>query len=331
MEVVTGKPIFETITPEEEEDAVFSYPYAFFREAIALMVTVTGIMAISLFFHAPLEELANPAKTPNPAKAPWYFLGLQELVSHSALAGRRGCAGPDGAGAARDSLLRQESQPPSRRPQVGPLALHLLRCRQPGSDRHRNFLPRSWLGVGSTVGTCCCGGRVMGRRLPQFFFALSMLALVLIVAAVWQASTPSWKNYQRDFFQLEAQGEPNAVTKAAVLATPPQIHQILLPGLQRVDRCTTCHLGVDDPTMKNAPEPFRYHAGLGPHIPSKFGCTICHGGQGLATDMKDAHGNVQFWQTPLLASGLHSRFLRPMPQGRRCSRRAGTDRGPAPV
>jgi len=142
----------------------------------------------------------------------------------------------------------------------------------------------------------------MGRKLPQFFFALSMLALVLIAAAVWQASTPSWKNYQRAFFQLEAQGEPNAVTKAAVLATPPQIHQILLPGLQRVDRCTTCHLGVDDPTMKNAPEPFRYHAGLGPHIPSKFGCTICHGGQGLATDVKDAHGNVPFWPNPLLSS-----------------------------
>jgi quinol-cytochrome oxidoreductase complex cytochrome b subunit len=87
MEFVSGKPIFETIEPDEEDDSVFSYPYAFFREAIALMVTVTGIMAISLFFRAPLEELANPAKTPNPAKAPWYFLGLQELVSHSALIG----------------------------------------------------------------------------------------------------------------------------------------------------------------------------------------------------------------------------------------------------
>jgi mono/diheme cytochrome c family protein len=143
----------------------------------------------------------------------------------------------------------------------------------------------------------------MGRRLPQIFFALSTLALVLIVVAVWQASTPSWKDYQRRFFQLESQAEPNAVTKAAVLATPPQIHQILLPGLQRVDRCTTCHLGVDDPTMKNAPEPFRYHAGLGSHIPSKFGCTICHGGQGLATDVKGAHGSVPFWQDPLLAKG----------------------------
>ncbi|MGA8086548.1 MAG: cytochrome bc complex cytochrome b subunit [Terracidiphilus sp.] len=87
MEVVTGKPIFETISPEEEEDSVFSYPYAFVREAVVLMATVTTIMTISLFFNAPLEELANPAKTPNPAKAPWYFLGLQELVSHSAFLG----------------------------------------------------------------------------------------------------------------------------------------------------------------------------------------------------------------------------------------------------
>jgi quinol-cytochrome oxidoreductase complex cytochrome b subunit len=87
MEVVTGKPIFETVTAEEEEDTVFSYPYAFFREAMALVATVISVMAVSLFWNAPLEEMANPAKTPNPAKAPWYFLGLQELVSHSALIG----------------------------------------------------------------------------------------------------------------------------------------------------------------------------------------------------------------------------------------------------
>lgn len=140
----------------------------------------------------------------------------------------------------------------------------------------------------------------MERRLQQAFFALSLLALALILAAAWQAGTPAWKNYQRAFLQLEAQGEPNAVAKAAVLATPPEVHQVMLTGLQRVDRCTTCHLGVEDPTMKNAAEPFRYHANLGPHIPSRFGCTICHGGQGLATEKDAAHGNVQFWQTPLL-------------------------------
>jgi mono/diheme cytochrome c family protein len=142
----------------------------------------------------------------------------------------------------------------------------------------------------------------MERRLQQIFFALSLLALVLILAAAWQAHTPSWMVYQRNFQQLEAQGEPNAVAKAAVLAAPLEIHQVTLTGLQRVDRCTTCHLGVEDPTMKNAPEPFRYHAGLGSHTPSKFGCTICHGGQGLATDKDSAHGKVEFWQNPLLSS-----------------------------
>jgi quinol-cytochrome oxidoreductase complex cytochrome b subunit len=87
MEVVTGTPLFETITSDEEADLVFSYPYAFFREGIALLATVATAMTVSLFWYAPLEEMANPAKTPNPAKAPWYFLGLQEMVSHSALIG----------------------------------------------------------------------------------------------------------------------------------------------------------------------------------------------------------------------------------------------------
>jgi len=141
----------------------------------------------------------------------------------------------------------------------------------------------------------------MERRLQQAFFALSIIALALILAAEYRAGTPSWKTYQRNFLQLEAQAEPNAAAKAAVLATPREIHQVMLTGLQRVDRCTTCHLGVDDPTLKDAPEPYRYHANLGPHIPSRFGCTICHGGQGLATDKESAHGNVAFWPNPLLS------------------------------
>ncbi len=87
MEVVTGKPLFEVLTPAEEEDLVFSYPYAFFREGVAFLLTVAATMVVSLVWNAPLEEIANPAKTPNPAKAPWYFLGLQEMVSHSAFLG----------------------------------------------------------------------------------------------------------------------------------------------------------------------------------------------------------------------------------------------------
>ena len=71
----------------------------------------------------------------------------------------------------------------------------------------------------------------MERRLPQFFFVLSLIALALILAAVWQAGTPSWKTTSSEFFRLEAQGEPNAVAKSAVLATRrSEIRQDLLPG-----------------------------------------------------------------------------------------------------
>jgi hypothetical protein len=48
------------------------------------MFTVAGTLILSLYFDAPLKELANAAIPENPAKAPWYFLGIQELVSYSA-------------------------------------------------------------------------------------------------------------------------------------------------------------------------------------------------------------------------------------------------------
>lgn len=140
----------------------------------------------------------------------------------------------------------------------------------------------------------------MRDRTPQSFLALSLVVLGLLVAAMWQASSPSWKKYQDQFYRLEAQQEPNAAAKDAVLGTPAAIKQVLLVGLHRVDRCTTCHLGVEDPALKNAAHPFRYHPNLRPHAVAKFGCTVCHGGQGLATDKAGAHGRVEFWSQPLL-------------------------------
>jgi mono/diheme cytochrome c family protein len=140
----------------------------------------------------------------------------------------------------------------------------------------------------------------MNRKMPQLFFALSLVVFVVMLVAIWQAATPPWKQYQTQYYRLAAVREPNAAAKNAVLATPLSVQQILLPGLQRVDRCTTCHLGVEDPSMKSAPLPFTFHPNLLPHRPGKFGCTICHGGQGLATDRQSAHGEVAFWSQPLL-------------------------------
>jgi hypothetical protein len=59
---------------------LMTYPHLLVREAIAFQVLVIAMVLVALFWDAPLEQLANPLLTPNPAKAPWYFLGLQELL-----------------------------------------------------------------------------------------------------------------------------------------------------------------------------------------------------------------------------------------------------------
>lgn len=61
---------------------VMTYPHLLLREAIALQVLVIMLVLVALVWDAPLEQLANPLLTPNPAKAPWYFLGLQELLHY---------------------------------------------------------------------------------------------------------------------------------------------------------------------------------------------------------------------------------------------------------
>ena len=61
---------------------LMSYPHLILREAIAFMVLMIVLVGVALLWDAPLEQLANPLLTPNPAKAPWYFLGLQELLHY---------------------------------------------------------------------------------------------------------------------------------------------------------------------------------------------------------------------------------------------------------
>ena len=70
--------------PEKTLPAI---PHLFYAEAAVLMLTIFISLALSLVSDAPLKEHANPAVPENPAKAPWYFLGLQELVSYSAFMG----------------------------------------------------------------------------------------------------------------------------------------------------------------------------------------------------------------------------------------------------
>ncbi len=65
-----------------DEEQVQTYPEGLLRVVLAIELLAIALVLISLFFNAPLEGMADPTNTPNPAKAPWYFLGLQEMLHY---------------------------------------------------------------------------------------------------------------------------------------------------------------------------------------------------------------------------------------------------------
>jgi len=71
----------------DTENTVLSWPNLLLAEVAVLFLCLAGVVVYSFYVDAPLRELANPLIPENPAKAPWYFLGLQELVSYSAFMG----------------------------------------------------------------------------------------------------------------------------------------------------------------------------------------------------------------------------------------------------
>ncbi|HZQ94253.1 MAG TPA: hypothetical protein VFA67_04540 [Candidatus Sulfotelmatobacter sp.] len=66
----------------ETEDQLQTFPEVLFRAALAIQLLAIFLVWMALLFNAPLEGLADPSHTPNPAKAPWYFLGLQEMLHY---------------------------------------------------------------------------------------------------------------------------------------------------------------------------------------------------------------------------------------------------------
>lgn len=79
VELVRGESVMVDKGPEE---TTFSFPIVLLWEIVLLLGITLAIFLFSLIKQAPLEEIANPMITTDPAKAPWYFIGLQELLEH---------------------------------------------------------------------------------------------------------------------------------------------------------------------------------------------------------------------------------------------------------
>jgi len=195
------------------------------------------------------------------------------------------------------------------------------------------------------------------RSYAGYFF---VLAILLAGATLWSLVDEAWvrrpwKAYQTEFVQLEKERLTNLVREMqeseaedsekqnAVARYQEKIFrlenarsgltQFLVPGMERnafnqvvdrVDRCASCHLGMQGPTRDEGPKVFKPHPKrfipsldasdprerdvlLGIHPPERFGCTPCHDGQGLATTREDAHGwkelgtkPIDFWNRPML-------------------------------
>jgi len=90
MELVKGS---STRVDRGPDDMVSSWPHLLIREMALFTFCLAAILALAVWCPPPLELPANPQRPPNPAKAPWYFLGLQELVAYDAFWGGLGIPG----------------------------------------------------------------------------------------------------------------------------------------------------------------------------------------------------------------------------------------------
>jgi mono/diheme cytochrome c family protein len=145
--------------------------------------------------------------------------------------------------------------------------------------------------------------RTIDHRVKVWLLVVSVATIAILVAAALQENLfPDWRRLRQQYTRILEAKATDAPGKAAARQFEVRIVQNYIPALGAVDRCMTCHAGVQDPRMADQPQPFTTHPGrhLQIHDPEKFGCTVCHEGQGRATEIADAHGRTPHWEHPLL-------------------------------
>ncbi len=145
-------------------------------------------------------------------------------------------------------------------------------------------------------------------RIFRWILLLSSLLAIafLIAAAIRENYQAEWYTLQRDYREHLAAKATDENGRALLRDFRVELKQISVPQLGAVDRCVSCHNGIDDPRMTGVPLPHRVHSGdvLKEHPADRFGCTVCHHGQGPATSFEDAMAADVPWDYPLLPREL---------------------------
>ena len=138
----------------------------------------------------------------------------------------------------------------------------------------------------------------VSRRLRLVFAVSSVLFVASLAVSPVKDYLSEWKGYQKAFVHF---AQTRQDTKRLLAGYKPGVNQIWLPELDVVDRCTTCHLGISEPSLldTSVPQPYRAHSAI-PHHAQDWGCVICHRGQGRATEVGEAHETTLAWEKPLL-------------------------------
>ena len=144
--------------------------------------------------------------------------------------------------------------------------------------------------------------RKLDARVKWSLLVASVLTLAALVwAALMENIFPEWRGLRLQYATILEEKASDERGRDIADRFVIGIEQNVLPHLNAIDRCITCHTGLDDPRMSDQPNPFRTHPGdiLSSHPGEQFGCTVCHQGQGRATESDEAHGRVAHWLYPM--------------------------------
>lgn len=147
------------------------------------------------------------------------------------------------------------------------------------------------------------------KKLDVVKIGIALTALVLLGALgyiVVDEAMPQWKTYQSQFRSIVK----DKLGKEKADSIEGGLQQIYLPDLGRVDRCITCHMGIQWKGLEREKNPYKSHPAkpLKDHPIKKYGCTLCHGGQGYAVNYIEAHGFARYWDEPMLGLRLERKL-----------------------